>query len=70
VFVPQGNFRYPTIDELFDTIQSALDAGVGEDQFSVRYDEAWGYPTDIYVDLAIGIADEETSYYASNLFVP
>ncbi len=70
VFEPQEGVRYPTIEELFDTVQTALDGGRGPSTVSVRYDDAWGYPINIDVDWDPGLADEETSYIAANLVVP
>jgi len=69
-FEPYGGARYPTIDELFDDIQTALDGGRGMDAVSALYDEQWGFPTHMYIDWDPGVADEETSYTASNLVVP
>jgi hypothetical protein len=70
VFEPLEGVRYPTIDELFDTVQTAVDRGRGPAAVSVRYDDGWGYPTHIDIDWEAATADEETSYSAANLIVP
>jgi hypothetical protein len=51
---------YPTVDDLFDEIESAL----AEDPYSVRaeYDPQLGYPTDIFVDFEENTADEEWGF--------
>mmetsp|Transcript_24452 Transcript_24452/g.34456 ORF Transcript_24452/g.34456 Transcript_24452/m.34456 type:complete len:491 (+) Transcript_24452:133-1605(+) len=49
----------PTIDELFNTIQDAID---GEsDEIEVTYNTPYGYPESIYIDPSTGAADDETS---------
>ena len=58
-------FRARTIDELFDVIEDAV--AQKADQLDVEYDEAFGYPSRIYVDYRITIADEEMTFVAENL---
>ncbi len=58
-----GYGRYVTIDDLFDTIQEAIDrraAGV-----AVTYDPDVGYPTDVQLDYDARMADEEYRFTAS-----
>ncbi len=69
-FEPQEDVRYPTIEDLFDDVQSAIDRGLGMDSLSVRYDDQWGFPSELFVDWVAELADEETSYSASNLTIP
>lgn len=56
---------YPTIDELFLTLQQALDSGAYE--IRATYDVARGYPTSLYIDRDPGVADEEMRIDASDL---
>lgn len=58
----------PTIPELFETVQSALDEGA--DSITVEYDEEFGFPTQLYIDWEALVADEETSYSAGELVIP
>ena len=64
---PDGRVT-PTIPELFDAVQSAIDEGA--DSISVQYDEEAGFPTQLYIDWDAGVADEETSYLARDLDMP
>lgn len=57
-------YRSRTIDELFDVIEDAVAQDAA--QLEVEYDEAFGFPTHIYVDYSITIADEERTYVAEN----
>jgi hypothetical protein len=59
---PEG---YPTVDDLFVTLQEALDA----DAYLIRvtYDPARGYPTSFYIDRSPQIADEELAIEAKEL---
>ncbi len=58
-------FRARTIDELFDVIEDAV--AQEADQLDVEYDEAFGYPSRIYVDYRINVIDEEVTFVAENL---
>jgi Family of unknown function (DUF6174) len=52
---------FPTIDDLFDLIQRAIEEGW--DVLEVEYDEALGYPTSLTVDPSTTTADDESWYY-------
>lgn len=56
----------PTIEDLFDVVQDALDRRA--DRLEVTYHRAAGYPTRIEVDYRFGMADDEVTYMASNLY--
>ncbi len=58
-------FRARTIDELFDVIEDAL--AQKAHQLDVEYDDTFGYPTRVYIDYRINIADEELTFVAENL---
>jgi len=58
-------FRARTIDELFDVIEDAV--AQEANQLDVEYDEAFGYPSRIYVDYRINVIDEERTFVAENL---
>lgn len=60
--VPNINMR--TIDDLFDIIQSAIDAGVPA--VNVQYDPILGYPQIINIDYVANAADDELDYVISN----
>jgi len=62
---PLPSEPYRTIDELFDLIADALDAGTAD--FNVEYDAQYGYPTVISIDYDRQIADDEFAYWASEL---
>jgi hypothetical protein len=54
-----------TVDELFDVLQSAIDAPAFEIQ--AQFDNTLGYPTSIFIDEVENIADEEVAYVARDL---
>lgn len=56
---------YPTVDELFKTIEEAADENAA--QIDVEYDPDAGYPTHIFIDYDVRIADEETIWQAHDL---
>ncbi len=56
---------YHTVDGLFALIDSALARDAA--QITVQFDEALGYPTQLYIDEDLGIADEELRIAASNM---
>ena len=58
-----GYGRYVTIDDLFDTIQEAIDRRAA--QITVTYDPEVGYPTDTRLDYDARMADEEYRFTAS-----
>ncbi len=58
-----GFGRYVTIDDLFDTIQEAIDRKAS--RITVSYDPAIGYPTDARLDYDARMADEEYMFTAS-----
>ena len=59
-----GYGRYVTIDDLFDTIQEAIDRKAA--QITVTYDPGVGYPTDVKLDYDARMADEEYRFTASD----
>ncbi len=59
-----GFGRYVTIDDLFDTIQEAIDGNAFE--ITVTYDPEIGYPTEASIDYDARMADEEYSFTASD----
>lgn len=61
----QGNVW--TINDLFDEIQKAIDEG--RPQIDVDYNETYGFPTSIFIDYELNIADEEFIIAISD-FVP
>jgi hypothetical protein len=52
--------EYPTIDDLFDEIQDAIDADAH--QLLATYDEEWGYPVDVSIDFILEAIDEEMGF--------
>ncbi len=58
-----GYGRYVTIDDLFDTIQEAIDGKAS--QITATYDPEIGYPTDVRIDYDARMADEEYMFTAS-----
>ena len=58
-----GYGRYVTIDDLFDTIQEAIDRKAA--QITVSYDPQTGYPTEAKLDYDARMADEEYRFTAS-----
>ncbi len=58
-----GYGRYVTIDDLFDTIQEAIDGNASE--VIVTYDPEIGYPTDVRIDYDARMTDEEYIFTAS-----
>ncbi len=56
---------YQTVDELFALIDSALVRDAA--QVTVQFDEALGYPSQLYIDEDLGIADEELGITASDV---
>ena len=59
-----GFGRYVTIDELFDTIQEAIDRKASE--ITVTYDPEIGYPTEARIDYDARMADEEYTFITTN----
>lgn len=55
----------PTIDDLFDIIEEALDSRA--DALRVTYHRTLGYPTEISVDYRFVVADDEFGYSVSSL---
>ena len=58
-----GFGRYVTIDDLFDTIQEAIDRKAS--QITVTYDPETGYPTDTRLDYVARMTDEEYMFTVS-----
>ncbi len=63
----QFNSTFPTIDGMFDTIQTAFDHNAA--RVDVSYDPALGYPATIDLDGSVRVADDESSYTLSNFHV-
>lgn len=64
--IPRENWvDYLTVEEVFDAIAQAL----AEEAASVRvtYDDALGYPRDVFIDFDERIADEERGFSIENL---
>lgn len=59
--------RYPTIDELFATIQKALEQPAY--RISATYHARRGFPTSIFIDYLAGVVDDEQGFRVSNLKV-
>jgi hypothetical protein len=55
----------PTIDDLFDIIEEALDQRA--DALRVTYHRTLGYPTEILLDYRFVVADDEFGYTVFNL---
>ncbi len=53
-------FNYPTIDGLFGIVQDAIDTRAR--RVNGRYDGAYGFPTDIYIDYSYGGTDDTERY--------
>lgn len=62
---PVPNFNQLTLDDLFNTVENAINSGAAE--VRVEYDPQFGYPTSIFIDHDRRIADEEVFLSASNL---
>ena len=56
---------YPTVDDLFDLIDDAIDRGA--QGLTVAYDGSLGYPTEISIDYDVEVADDEITINASGL---
>lgn len=55
----------PSIPDLFDLIEDALDRGVAS--FSASYDPLYGYPTRIEIDYSASAADDELAISVRDL---
>jgi hypothetical protein len=62
---PRPTEGYPTVDDLFATLQEALDGDAA--LVRVTYDPALAYPTSFYIDRDFHIADEEYAVEATEL---
>jgi hypothetical protein len=59
--VDPDNFGfYQTIDEMFDTIQFAIDENAAE--IDVTYDEVLGFPSDANIDLSRSLINDDTQF--------
>ena len=67
VAVPPSEWalRYFTIDEIFDLIADARARGAHE--VRVTYDPQLGYPTQVFLDMNAGVADDERHFEISGL---
>ena len=52
----------------FDEIFEIIDEKLNDNQFlyTIKFDQSFGYPIDIYFDMDEMIADEEIGYYVTN----
>ena len=57
--------RFLAIDDLFSLIAEALDAQAA--RIEVSYDPTYGYPTRLFIDRELTMADEEVEYQAADL---
>ncbi len=55
---------FPTIDDLFDEIQDAIDREA--DDIDATYDEAFGYPVQVFIDWIRNAIDDEMSFQVSD----
>lgn len=62
---PLDPANFLTVDELFDTIQDALDLGAF--QITAEFDDVLGYPRGLAIDYNESFADDEISYTARDL---
>ncbi|MDQ3699056.1 MAG: DUF6174 domain-containing protein [Gemmatimonadota bacterium] len=74
VYLPSGDAvpsailqHVPSVDGLFDIIRDAI--GRDAHELRVTYDRERDYPALIEVDYDVGVADDESSYRASELLV-
>lgn len=58
---------YPTVDDLFDMVEQALEMSPKPDILVVRYDPRYGYPTRFELDPDVDVGDDERAIYASDL---
>ena len=54
---------FPTIDDLFDEIQDAIDRGAHT--VDATYDESFGYPVQVFIDWIRNAIDDEMSFQLS-----
>ena len=62
-----AEYGYLTVDQLFSTIEAALDDDV--DELRVTYDETQGFPREVYIDPSQGVADDEGGYALASAVV-
>jgi hypothetical protein len=55
---------FPTIDDLFDEIQDAIDRDAA--RIDATYDESFGYPVQVFVDWILNAIDDEMSFQVSD----
>ena len=58
---------YPTIDDLFEMVEQALERNPDPDRLVVYYDPRLGYPTRFEVDYDFQVGDDERTIHASDL---
>lgn len=73
-FIPGGSqvpaailSTYPTIDELFDMVEQALNSRPKPDRLIVEYHRGMGYPTRFEIDPDLRVGDDERTIHASDL---
>ena len=57
--------RFPSVEELFERIQDAVDRGAHE--ISAGYDPELGFPRAVFIDYERNVIDEEFGFLASDL---
>lgn len=62
---PDARTNMLTVNDLFNLIEDAIQREA--DRIDMKYDEATGYPREMYIDYSQQMADEELSISASNL---
>lgn len=64
--VPRERWNeFLTVEEVFDTIQHAIDEGAAS--VRVSYDADFGYPKDVFIDFDERLADEERGFILDDL---
>jgi len=65
VAAPDARALFPTVDDLFDRIDEAIESEAAT--MTVSYDTVLGYPTQISIDYDLQVIDDEISIDASGL---
>jgi len=64
---PEFFGRYETVEGLFALIEGAIEQGAA--RVDVTYDEKYGYPTSLFIDRYLTMADEEQGFEMGELVV-
>jgi hypothetical protein len=62
---PENYGRYPTVAALFDLIEGAIEGKAA--RIEAVYNKEFGYPTRVYIDRSLSMADEEQQLEAAEL---